>query len=94
MKSPNLEALKEIARWGLLLAVSWFVSETLKQASVLPEFYNLKLWVFHYVLPVRELFTVLLTLCGRYVDKFIFEKDRQSGKARFANEHPKGLLPW
>ena len=84
-KDVVFEALKEIARWGVLFAMSWFITETLKQAVSVPEFYILKVWLFVYMIPVRVLFTLGLTALGRIVDRWIH--DNPSIKAD-------GLLPF
>lgn len=76
-KQPNLEGLKEIARWaGIYIAsfvASWFLTETLNQVTNIPEFLTLNVWVFAYLIPVRQLITFTLTLIVRYLDKYLHE---------------------
>lgn len=73
MKNPTLEALKEIGRWLFFFAVSWFITETLKQAVAIPETYALNVWVFTYAIPVRLLFQFVLTGLGRFADRWVHE---------------------
>ena len=87
IKVPSLEGLKEVARWGVLFAISWFITETLKQLNVVPEFYNLKFWEFSYLLPLRYSLQLGLTFAGRFVDKYLFEKTKQDNSTE-----TKGLL--
>ena len=86
MEKPQAEGLKEIGRWIALYAVSfvvsWFITQTLGQVVSVPEFFNLKIWVFTYLIPVRELFTVTLTLVGRFVDKFLHELGKQENNPK------------
>lgn len=93
MTKPQIEALKEIARWIVLFIVSWIIAETLKQVTQVPEWYTIKLWVFTYAIPVRTLFTFGLTLLGRYVDKYLHEKAKLT-KDFTEVAKPNGLLPF
>lgn len=34
MNTPQMEALKEIARWIVFFVISWVISETLKQINL------------------------------------------------------------
>lgn len=98
MKNPNIEGLKEVARWVVLFLVSsiisWFITETLKQITAVPEVFNLKVWVFTYAIPVRELFTFGLTFTGRYVDKYLHESSKQTKEHVVGSATPKGILPF
>lgn len=95
MKNPNFEAAKEIARWVVFFVVSWLITETLKQVSLVPETAAFKVWVFAYVIPVRMLLTSALTLAGRYVDKYLWVKNNQEDKLKTTLSGPaKGLLPF
>jgi hypothetical protein len=92
MNTAHGEAFKEALRWAAFFVVSWIVTETLKQAAAIPEHMTLNVWVFHYVLPFRELLVTLLTLIGRGVDKYLFEKSKAA--ITWASDKPQGLLPW
>lgn len=95
MKNPKIEGLKEVMRWVVLFAgslvISWIITETLKQITNVPEVFNLKVWVFTYAIPVRELFTFGLTFAGRYVDKYLHEASKGF---TLDGSKPKGLLPF
>ena len=67
------EALKEASRWLLFFVISWIITETLEQITLVPESAELKVWVFTYVIPVRYLFQFCLTMAGRAADKFVHE---------------------
>lgn len=77
MNKPQKEAVKEILRWTGLYAVSfvisWFIAQTLGQVGLVPEIFAFKVWVFTYLVPVRQMFAVALTLIGRFVDKYLHE---------------------
>lgn len=81
MPTPTKEGLKELGRWVALYAVSfvasWFIAETLSQVILVPEFFTVKLWVFSYLIPIRQLFTLGLTFLGRFVDKYLHELGKQ-----------------
>lgn len=98
MKNPNTEGLKEVARWIVLFlvssVVSWFIAETLKQITQVPEVFNLKLWVFTYAIPVRSLFTYGLTFAGRWLDKYLHESSKQTKGYAIGSATPKGILPF
>ncbi len=98
MKNPNSEALKEIMRWVVLyvasFTLSWFIAETLKQVTQIPEVFNLKVWVFTYAIPIRQLFTFGLTLAGRYTDKYLHESHKQTKGYMEGQAKAMGLLPW
>lgn len=72
-KNPTFEAMKEICRWIFFFALSWIITQTLSQAVMIPETYNLHIWVFTYYIPVRFLFQFLLTGLGRFVDRWIHQ---------------------
>lgn len=88
MKNAKIEGLKEVARWAILLLVSWIITETSKQFIAIPEFTHIKVWVLVYTIPVRYLFTTVLALIGRWVDKYLFEVGKLE---RFSSDW-KGLL--
>lgn len=94
MKSPNWEAIKEIARWVVLFIISWVITEILAQIALVPESYALKVWVFTFSIPLQTALATGLTFAGRYVDKFLFVKSQESPTPKFAGEKPKGLLPF
>lgn len=89
MKNPKIEALKEVGRWAILFVVSWFITATLDQIANVPEHYTFDVWVFSYGIPVRQLFTVGLTMFGRYADKFVHEKSKMDIETTV-----KGILPF
>jgi len=68
-----LESVKEVGRWLLFFAISWVITSTLNQISQVPEFAQVNVWVFSYMIPVRALMQFGLTFLGRAVDKFIHE---------------------
>lgn len=98
MKNPNNEALKEVMRWVALyvasFTLSWFITETLKQIALVPEAFNVKIWVFTYAIPIRQLFTFGLTLAGRYTDKYLHESHKQTKGYMEGQAKAMGLLPW
>jgi len=73
MNSMSFEALKEVARWITLAVIAWFVAETLKQAELIPQVFALKLWVFEYLIPVRELFVLVMTVVSRIIDRLVHD---------------------
>lgn len=89
MKNPKIEALKEVGRWVALFVVSWIITATLDQIANVPEFSEVKLWVFTYTIPVRQLFTVGLTMAGRYADKYVHEQTKQNIEVK-----TRGILPF
>jgi hypothetical protein len=89
MNIPNIEALKEVARWAVFFAIGWVITETLNQLSVIPETYQLHVWELVYTLPIRLWIQVALTFLGRYVDKYIFVKTFNDPTVK-----TKGLLPF
>lgn len=84
LQTPKMKAmsegLKEVARWIVLFILSWLITETIAQLELVPEFYTLKVWVFTYLIPVRLAFNLGLTLLGRFVDKWLHEFGKLSGK--------------
>lgn len=77
-KKKLLEWLKEGARWVGLFIFAWFAGETLKQVNLVPEKYDLHVWVFTYSLPIRAMFVLGLTVVSRFVDKLLHAKDIQT----------------
>ena len=71
--APFWEGVKEAGRWLALFLVSWIITETLKQATAIPETATIKIWVFAYLVPVRTAITLGLTLLGRFIDKWLHE---------------------
>lgn len=74
------KGLLEVARWVGLFILSWFITETASQLTNIPEFYELHIWVFTYLIPVRLAFQFLLTLLGRLVDKALHVRGKLLGK--------------
>lgn len=83
MTKEQLEALKEVGRWvgiySVSFVISWFITETLAQITNVPEFITLNIWVFAYMIPVRQLITFGLTLLGRFIDKYLHEMGKTLG---------------
>lgn len=77
-KKKLLEWIKEGARWVGLFIFAWFTGETLKQVNLVPEKYDLHVWVFTYSLPIRAMFVLGLTVVSRFVDKLLHAKDIQT----------------
>jgi len=98
MKNPNMEGLKEVLRWVVLfvgsMVLTWVITETLKQITAVPETLNVKVWVFTYAIPFRELFTFALTFVGRYLDKYLHEASKQTKGYAIGSATPKGILPF
>lgn len=67
------ESLKEVLRWVVLFVFSWVITETLKQIVAIPEYANVRVWVFVYSIPVRMMFQFLLTGAGRWIDRAIHD---------------------
>lgn len=83
-KKELLEKVKEILRWVVLFVVSWFITETLSQADLVPSTYTLHIWVFSYILPIKTLFVTALTMLGRFVDRLLHESGvAEKGLTRF-----------
>lgn len=74
------EASKSVLRLILLFVVSWFVSSTLVQLDLVPEYHNFKVWVFTYMIPVRTPLAFVLTNLGSFVDKLLHEAGKLHGK--------------
>jgi predicted membrane metal-binding protein len=72
----HVEAFKEISRWAVLFMASWLIVETLKQLDAVSETATIHVWVFNYVIPIRLLLNIILTFVGRYVDKFLYERNK------------------
>lgn len=89
MNKPIFEGIKEVGRWGLLLAISWLVVQLLGQVNSIPETLNIKVWVFSLPIPVREVFVFGLTFLGRFTDKWRFERTKAQPKVE-----TKGILPF
>lgn len=92
MSKPNIEAIKEVLRWLVFFVSSWFISETLKQVNLIPEYYQLKIYIFKYSIPIRSIFVFFLTMIGRYADKYLHETKKEKGYMGEAK--PMGILPF
>lgn len=92
MSKPNFEAMKEVLRWVVLFIVSWFISELLRQSTVVPETYFVKVLLFTFQIPLRTAFVFSLTMFGRYIDKFLHENKKAVSKDE--NGKPPGGLLW
>lgn len=76
MYSPNLEAVKEVARWCILAVAAFIFSALVDQIKLVPEFVNLKLWVFTFTLPVQAIVWFVATNALRYIDKLKFMRSK------------------
>ena len=88
ISKPTLETLKEVGRWILSAIVAWILTETLKQIVLVPEFAEVKIWVFTYLIPVRALVQFGLTAAARALDKYVFVKNKED------NHIDKGVIPF
>jgi len=88
IKTPNAEAIKEIARWVVFFIISWIITQLLAQINVVPDSLNIKIWEFFFPIPIRQLITSILTVIGRYADKYIYTKTKNS------EVETKGILPF
>lgn len=93
MNNATLETIKEVGRWILAAAVGWVLTETGKQLGLVPETYDVKVWVFTYTLPVRAGVSFALTLAGRAIDKYVFTTNKDD-PFRLVTTVPKGIFPW
>ena len=75
LNDPKIERIKDILRIGIFFIIAWIISETLKQANLIPEFYTLKIWVFSYLIPIRDIFIAVLGAVLTYIDRVKFLKD-------------------
>ena len=94
MTKPQIEAIKEIGRWIVLFIASWIIVQIVNQIAVVPQIWDLKIWEFHFFIPVRELFLAGLTLAGRFIDKWKFESSKELSESLGNKELRKGLLPF
>jgi hypothetical protein len=74
------EAVKEPLRWIVLFVASWIITQLVNQAVVIPESWEIKVWLFSFVVPLRYLIVTGLTLLGRFVDKYLHLSEPE-GKA-------------
>lgn len=75
MNKANLEAIKEVLRWVILYISSWIIVQLVGQSDLVPENWLIKILIFTFSIPMRQLFVFGLTLVGRYIDKWLHEKD-------------------
>lgn len=91
-KSPFYEAMKEVLRWVACVVLGWIVAATIAQISKVPEFATFNVYVFSYDVPIRLGLHTALTVLARFLDKFIFEYQKN---VRNIEWFPfKGLLPF
>lgn len=84
-KNSHIEAAKEVARWMVFFIGSWIVTEMLAQATRVPEFQFVNVWVYTFMIPVRALVTFTLTMILRYIDKYLHVNPKVKAE---------GLLPF
>lgn len=72
---PKIERIKDILRAVLFFVLAWIIGETLSQANVVPEFFDVKVWEFVYKIPLRLMFTGALGAALSYIDRVKFIKD-------------------
>lgn len=77
------EGLLEVARWALLFVVGWIITSTLAQLDVVPETGTVRVWLFQYVIPIRFLINLGLTMLGRFVDKALHEFGKDRGNTGY-----------
>jgi len=99
MNNPKTEALKEISRWVALYIVSWIITQMLSQINLVVDFWSFKVSVFTFTIPVRTSLNTILTLTGRYVDKYVFvshKNELRTLEIEFDQKQgdPTGLLPF
>lgn len=70
-KNAHIEALKEIGRWLVFFVGSWIVTQMLGQATQVPEFKFVHIWVYTFMIPLRAIITFVLTMALRYIDKYM-----------------------
>lgn len=91
---PAWEGTKELLRWAVFFVISWLITATLGQISLVPENYTLNIWVFSYNLPLQLLLTTALTSAGRFADKYMFAKSKEETGTKGTTDTPKGILPF
>ena len=87
MSKANIEALKEIARWLVITIFAWIISEIIRQGNLIIDFYQVKIYTFTFLIPIRSVFILGLTILGRYLDKLKHEKMKTLKK------YPQGMTP-
>lgn len=93
--TPKWEAVKDVARWAIFFAFSWVITETLKQISLVPEWYTLNVWVFSYAIPIRLMLQLGLTFAGGFADKYKFEMSKKFVKLGLSDQQkPSGIIPF
>jgi hypothetical protein len=92
LSKPRIEAFKELLRLAIFFLLSWIVAATLTQVNVIPVLYQLHVGPLVYTIPAQALVVSLLTLLGRYSDKYVFERSKET--AKFGSNEPNGLLPF
>jgi len=80
--TPFWEGVKESGRWLALFLVSWMITETLSQATAIPESVSIQAWVFAYTIPVRTAVVLGLTLLGRFIDKWLHEAGKATNNSK------------
>lgn len=94
ISKPQIEAFKEIARWLVLAAFSWIITQIVAQIVVIPEFWNIKIWQFIFPVPLQSTILGGLTLLGRFLDKLKFEMTKELSQKIGDKEIRKGILPF
>ncbi len=85
VRNSHIEAAKEVARWLVFFVGSWIVTAMLAQATKVPEFHTLDIWVYTFEIPVRTIITFVLTMGLRYIDKYMHVNPKVKAE---------GLLPF
>lgn len=94
LSKPQKEALKEVARWIVLFAGSWIITQIINQIVLIPEFWNIKIWEFVFPIPLQSTILGFLTMLGRFLDKLKFEMTKELSKVVGSSEVVKGILPF
>lgn len=63
MKNPIIEAVKEVLRYAVFMAISAFITAVIDQLTKLPD---------------QNITIMALTMAFRALDKYVFEKSKRS----------------
>lgn len=77
MSKINWEAIKSALRLLSFAAISWVITEIVRQADLIPASWNVKVYVFTFLVPVRSLIVLGLMAFQQWLDKFLHEKKNE-----------------
>jgi|GEM_PF-6941606 len=89
--SPKAEGIKSVLRVSVMMIIAWIIIQILDQIDLVPEVYAFKVWVFTFIVPVKNLLFLALTFAQKYIDKFIFEQNKSRRKPK--GTVSTGLIP-